>query len=54
MRGNYQPTQVDAGSTYEETAAVVVYLLNQEPSKKYDELVKWQKILANPLRVTVE
>ena len=54
MRGDYEPTNVGAGSTYEETTALVVFLLNQEPTKKYDELVKWQKVLANPLRVIVE
>jgi hypothetical protein len=54
MRGNYEPTKVSAGSTYEENSAIVVFSLDKDPTKKYAELVQWQKALANPLRVTVE
>jgi hypothetical protein len=54
INGDYQPTQVDVGSVYEETSAIVVFFVNKEPAKKYGELVRWQKLLASPLHVTVE
>lgn len=54
LRGDYEPTLVDAGARFEEVSAVVVFALGKEPGRKYAELVRWQKALANPLRVSVE
>jgi hypothetical protein len=55
INGNYEPTQVKAGSTYEETSAILVFFLNNDDSaNKYSELKRWQKLLASPLRIVVE
>lgn len=53
-REGYLPTPVSAGSIYAERSAVVVFKLNADPAKKYDELIHWQKLLANPLEVVID
>jgi hypothetical protein len=53
-RKGYLPTEVPAGSLYTEQGAVVVFSLNKDPAKRYDELIRWQKLLTNPLEVEVD
>ena len=56
-RTDYGPTYVDAGPVYTENSAVLVFKLNRDikdPARKYDDLLKWQKMLANPLEVVVD
>jgi hypothetical protein len=54
FRDNYGPTRVEKGSVYAEQTAIVVFRLNQDVAHRYDELVQWQKSLANPLEVVVD
>lgn len=53
-RDGYLPTAVAAGSLYAERAAVVVFALNKDAAKKYDELLRWQKTLTHPLEIVVD
>ncbi|MBI1900314.1 MAG: hypothetical protein HYS13_04255 [Planctomycetia bacterium] len=53
-RDGYLPTTVDAGSLYAERSAIVVFKLSPEPERRYDELIRWQKMLAAPLEVVVD
>ena len=53
-RDGYLPTAVAAGALYAEKAAVVVFPLNKDPARKYDDLLRWQKVLANPVEVLVD
>jgi hypothetical protein len=53
-RDGYFPTAVSAGSIYAENAAIVVFRLGANPAKRYDELARWQKTLANALEVLVD
>jgi hypothetical protein len=50
-RDGYFPTDLRAGSLYSEKSAVVLFRLNKEADKKYDELLRWQKLLTNPLEI---
>lgn len=54
FRDNYGPTRVEKGSVYAEQTAIVVFRLNQDGASRYDELIRWQKSLANPLEVVVD
>ncbi len=54
FRDNYGPTRVEKGSVYSEQTAIVVFRLNQDAAHRYDELVQWQKALANPLEIVVD
>lgn len=53
-RDGYLSTAVAAGSLYAEKAAVLVFPLHKDPARKYDDLLRWQKVLANPLVVLVD
>jgi hypothetical protein len=53
-RDGYLPTAVDAGSLYAEKSAIVVFKLHPEPDRRYEELVRWQKMLAAPLEIVVD
>jgi len=53
-RDHYFPTAVAGGSLYTESGAVVVFKLNKEPAKKYEELLRWQRALARPLTTVVD
>jgi hypothetical protein len=53
-RDHYFPTAVGRGSLYTENGAVVVFKLDKEPAKKYEELVRWQKALAHPLTTVMD
>ncbi len=53
-REGYLPTTVDAGSKYAERSAIVVFKVNADPAKQYDELIRWQKMLSTPLEVVVD
>jgi hypothetical protein len=53
-RDHYFPTAAGGGSLYPESGAVVVFKLNREPAKKYEELLRWQKALAHPLTTAVD
>lgn len=53
-REGYLPTFVAAGSTYSEQAAILVFKLHADPAKKYDDLLRWQRMLTNPLEVVVD
>jgi len=58
-RAGYLPTTVRAGSLYLERSMLVVFRVStepaqQDPAKRYAELLTWQKALANPLEVVVD
>ncbi len=54
FRDNYGPTRVEKGAVYAEQTAIVVFPLKQDAAHRYDELVQWQRMLANPLEVVVD
>jgi hypothetical protein len=54
FRDNYGPTPVAAGTIFSEHSAVVVFKLNADAASRYDELVRWQKMLAQPPEVTAD
>lgn len=53
-RAGYLPTTVGAGSLYAEQSAIVVFKLQADAAKKYQELVDWQRRLTNPLEMVVD
>jgi hypothetical protein len=53
-RDGYYPTEVKVGSLYAEKSAVVLFKLNKDTAKKYDELIRWQKVLTNPLEIVAD
>lgn len=53
-RDGYFPTDVRAGSLYAEKSAVVMFKLNKDAAKKYDELVRWAKMLTRPVEVVAD
>jgi hypothetical protein len=52
-RAGYLPTAVQAGSLYAARSAIVMFNLKKD-GNRYEELIRWQKALAEPLDVVVD
>jgi len=53
-RSGYLPTTVAAGSLYAEQSAIIVFKLQADPVRRYQELLDWQTAMTNPLEVVVD
>jgi hypothetical protein len=54
FRDDYGPTLVEKGSAYAETTAIVVFPLMKDAARRYDQLTRWQEMLAHPLQVVAD
>jgi hypothetical protein len=53
-RNGYGPHYVQAGSLFVENSAIVVFALQNEPARRFDELKRWVERLRNPPAIAAD